>query len=71
MGEKLKKKYLNKSFIRQIIRMSFQKIGIKLLAVRFQKCVLKKTRCVFCENGIYDNSDRKTIQVPTFEVTAS
>ena len=39
--------------------MSFQKIRIKLSAVRFQKCVLKKTRCGFCENGFYDNSDRK------------
>ena len=71
MKEKLKAKNLNKSFIRQIIRMSFQKIRIKLSAVRFQKCVLKKTRCGFCENGFYDNSDRNTIQVPTLELTAS
>ena len=71
MEEKSKTKYPNKSFIRQIIRVWFQKMGIKLSAVRFQKCVLKKTRCGFCENGFYDNSDRKAIQVPTFELTAS
>ena len=57
--------------MRQIIRVWFQKIGIKISAVRFQKCVLKKTRCGFCENGFYDNSDRKAIQVPTFELTAT
>ena len=41
--------------------MLFQKIRIKLLAVRFQKCVLKETRCGFWENGFDDNSDRKVI----------
>ena len=71
-GRKVKKqKYLNKSFITEIIRMLFQKIRIKLLAVRFQKCVLKETRCGFWENGFDDNSDRKVIEVLTLEMTAS
>ena len=51
--------------------MLFQKIRIKLLAVRFQKCVLKETRCGFWENGFDDNSDRKVIEVLTLEMTAS
>ena len=49
-----------------------KKKRMKLSAVRFQKRQFEENLLrFFCENGFYDNFDRKTIQVPTFELTVS
>ena len=54
--------------------MSFQKIRIKLSAVRIQgllKVCFEENLLRFLRKQLHDNSDKKTIQVLTFELKAS